>query len=138
MQQFRALHLSQRRAQAAFTLVEVMVAMSIFALVTASMMSAFTRQMRWNTESERNMGASAVAQQVLDSLRIVDPTTMPASGTAAAQNIVLGDRTYNVYVTYCPTGTTFCTSDNVRHIRVRVDYRLHTLFTTETVYAALR
>ena len=124
---------------AGFTILEVLLALTLFSLVATSMTSAFLKMMRANTTSEQQSGAVAAAQLVLDRLRLQDPADMPESGSADPEAIDVGDRTYDVVVEYCPEET-YCTSNSVRHIRVTAvlstDESL--TYTVDTVYAQLQ
>jgi len=124
------------KKQEAFTLVEVMVAMSIFLIVTSMMMPAFTMHLKVNTNSEIRNGAIAVGQQMLDGIRSQDPGTLPSSGTSALVNYNGGERTYQGQYTYCAISS-YCTTRS-RHLKVRVLYKNQEVFNAETVFTRLK
>jgi type IV pilus modification protein PilV len=119
-----------------FTLIEVMIAMAILGIGLAAMAPLFLYHLQINNRSELQSGAVAVAQQVLDTLRLQNPLTLPSSGSTTPQNIVMGGRTYQATTTFCAI-TTYCNAGS-RHIQVEVKFRGKTLYTTDTVYTQLR
>lgn len=120
-----------------FTLVEVMVALTIFALVSASMMGAFLQQSRFNTLSEQKTEAIAAAQLVMDEIRVMDPASLPGSGSWEPEEIEIGDRVYQVRASFCERAE-LCLSNSIRHVTVSVEHNGRPMFEVETVYAQLR
>jgi prepilin-type N-terminal cleavage/methylation domain-containing protein len=118
-----------------FTLVEVLVAMSIFAVVSAIMAPSFLYQLKVNYKAELKNGAISVTQQVLDSLRPTEISSLPTTGSST-QNISAGDRTYSVKTTYCKN-TNWCGTSS-RHLNLDVYYRNERIYGTETVFSQLR
>lgn len=125
-----------RRNSKGYTLVEVLVAMSILAIATAAATPAFVRQLHANTQSEIRAGAIAVAQDTLDALRSGSIQTLPSSGTDGPFDADGGKRTYQVQREYCAISA-YCPSNNTRHIKVHVSYHGTTVFTAETVLTRL-
>jgi general secretion pathway protein I len=121
---------------AGFTLLEVMISMSLFLGISASMTTAYVSHLKQNTSTEVRSGAIAVAQQRLDELRLIDPPTMPSSGNVTT-TLAAGGRTYSLKTYYCEN-TAFCATANSRHILVKVNYAGKQVFETETVYTRLR
>ena len=124
------------RSGAGFTLLEVMVAMLLFLVVSATMASTFVSHLKHNTDTEVRSGAVALAQRRMDELRLQDPPTMPTSGTTAVTQSA-GGRDYSVSTTYCENAS-LCATANNRHLTVRVSYENSVVFQTETVYTRLR
>lgn len=124
--------------EAGFSMLELLVAFVLFSLVATSLTSAFIHMMRTNTNSEIQSGAVLAVQRKLDELRLMDPSSMPESGTDEAETITVGGRDYSISVEYCPTGTAYCTGDSVRHIKAIAEYNGKNLYTVETVYAQLQ
>jgi len=122
-----------------FTLIEVMMSFVLFSLVATSLTSAFISMMKANTKSERISGAVSATQNVLDSLRLINPATMPVSGAGASETVSVGYHTYTVVPEYC-SDNTFCTSNNIRQIRVSatLEGSDEVLYSAETVYAQLQ
>ena len=118
-----------------FTLLEVLVSMTILAVVSLSMATSFTMHLRTNTRMEQKSGAIAAAQQALDAIRVQDIDTLPTSGSSP-QTISIGGRDYQVTTTYC-TIASYCAASSTRHITVGVNYRGHQIYSTETVYTKL-
>lgn len=125
-----------RTRQEGFTLFEVLVSVALLAILMAVMAPAFLSQVRFNTLSEQRTEAMAAAQQVLDGLRRQDPSAMRTSGSDPATNIIIGSRTYRVVASYCETSS-YCTSNNSRHIRIRVTRNGKELYDVQTVYTKL-
>ena len=126
------------RSEQGNTLVEVLVALSLFSVVAVGTTSSFIGNMQHNNVTDRKTGAFEAAQQVLDNLRQKDPTSLPTNNTAQTQNITIGDHTYNMRSIFCPSGTTYCTSNNVRHVRVRASLNGTKEYEVDTVFAQLR
>ena len=122
---------------AGFTMLELMVTLSILGIVMIYVAPAFTAQLQFNTQSEIKTGAMAAGQQILDELRIVDPTTMPASGSDAPVDVTISNRTFSVVTSYCQNAS-YCVSNNTRHLTVGVSYRGVEQFSVQTVYTRLR
>ncbi len=120
-----------------FTMMEVMVSLSLFGIVSAGLMPAFTSFMKFNTQAHLKTQAYTAAQQKLDQLRLSSPQHMPTSGTQGPEDFAFGDRTFQIYTTYCPVNT-FCTSNNNRHIRVEAFYLGEQKAEIDTVYTSLR
>ena len=126
-----------RNAETGFTLLEVLVSISIFTIAALGMAKAFTDHLSVNTRSERRSEAIAAAQQVLDDLRTQDPATFPTTGAAPVVNVPFGERTYEVHVFYC-TDDTYCSSANVRQLHTEVRLNGTIFYQVDTVYAQLR
>ena len=122
---------------AGFTLIEVMAALGLLAIVIAGMAPAFSSYLKQNYSVEIGTGALEAAQVKLDQLRALDPAALPSSGASAAENINAGSRTYSVVTYYCQTAA-YCSSANTRHLRVEVSYRSRNVLGVETVYTKLR
>ena len=122
--------------QSGFSLIEVMVAMVIFGVVSASMAPVFMNHLKFNTAMEVRSGAYAAAQQVLDDLRSQDPSSMPSSGSSAATSVPAGDRIYSVVTSYCLQAS-YCASANIRHLKVEVSYKGNLVYSVETVFTKL-
>lgn len=75
-------------------------------------------------------------QHVLDSLRVVDPATLPASG-ATSEQVEIDRKTYTVRVSYCEPSV-LCTSQSVRSLTARAELNGKDYFTATTVFAQLR
>ncbi len=121
--------------QQGFTLVEVLVAMTLFAIVSALMAPAFLLQLKTNIAAEDRNGAIAVAQQVLDDIRTSDPSTLPSTGSTTS-SITTQHRSYATTTTYCSTSS-FCTA-RTRHIKLEIKYRGKTVYWLETVFTKLK
>ena len=125
------------RSERGFTILEVLVALSLMAIVAAGLVPAFTTFLKFNTRAEIKSEALSAAQQVLDELRLVDPATMPSSGSDPAVNITLGSRTYQVIVDYC-VDASLCTSTTRQLVLEVFDNNAESVYSTQTVYTKLR
>ena len=122
--------------QRGFTLIEVLVSLGIFSIITAGVTSAFSSHLKYNSVAGYRTGAINAAQQRLDDLRKDDPVAMPTSGVTTATTTI-GGRAFAVVTRFC-TNATYCASANQRHIKVEVSYRGTILYAVETVYTKLR
>lgn len=126
-----------KNLQAGFTLIEVMVALMLYGIISAGMMPVFSDLLKHNTESALKTQAMAAAQQKLDELRVENPQDMPNSGTSAAEIVNIDGREFSVYTTYCSIAS-FCSSINNRHIHVEAHYNGSMRFEVDTVFTTLR
>jgi prepilin-type N-terminal cleavage/methylation domain-containing protein len=119
-----------------FTLTESLLALTLLGLALAAIMPAFLVHTGVNTLCEERSGAVAAAQESLESLRQLDPVTLPSSGSSDVALISVGDRDYEVVVHYC-TRDELCGTDK-RHVILEVFHGGYTVYTVETVYTRLR
>jgi type II secretory pathway pseudopilin PulG len=85
-----------------FTLVEAVVGLLMFEIAMAGLLPLLMISRRVALQNDSRIGAIAVAQQVMDSLRQLDVACIPSSGTEITK---LPDRT-------CPT-TPASTGDSI-------------------------
>lgn len=120
-----------------FTLLEIMAAIAIFALVIASATTALNSYQTLNHRGEIRSEASQAAQSVIDEIRTLDITLLPESGSDDDKLVTMNsNRQYTVTVSYC-TDIIKCTSDGVRQINVEVLYNDEIVYTTEVVFTDL-
>jgi prepilin-type N-terminal cleavage/methylation domain-containing protein len=119
-----------------FSLIELMFALAILGVVSASMTTGFMQMARRNSEQEIRTSAIAAAQIVLDGIRVGDPSLLPADGTEE-EEVTCGSRTFTIQTTYCAIQS-YCTSNNIRQIRIGVIYRGKTRYQVDTVFSQLR
>lgn len=124
------------KKQSGFTLLEVMVSMVLFGMVSATMAPIFTSQIRYNTRSERKTAAIEAAQQILDELRGEDPSTFPGAGAETTHNITIDQKNLTVIVSYC-RNVTHCTI-NSRHLTAEVYLSNEKIYSVETVFTKLQ
>ncbi|MCO6431663.1 MAG: type II secretion system protein [Deltaproteobacteria bacterium] len=120
-----------------FSLLEVLFSMGMFSVAALALAQAFTVQLTFNTSNEMRSEAIMAAQQVLDEVRVEDPSSLPTSGSDAPTSVTIGKRTYVVVLSYCTNGS-MCNSTTLRHLRAVVSYRGDEVYSVETVYAQLR
>lgn len=117
-----------------FTIIEVLIAISIFGIVMGSLASASIGFTNWITKSERKVGAIAVVQRAIESLRDDDPAAMPTSGTVS-ETVASGGRSFVVETSYCQNAA-YCTT-SARHITVTAKFAGTAIFKSQTVFAQL-
>jgi type II secretion system protein I len=122
--------------QRGFTMIETLVAMTIFALVSAAMLPAFVSQLRYNHRSELKTGAIQVAQLTLERLRLENPEDMPTLGADEEETVSSGERDYNVTITYC-ADMTYCGLRS-RFVTVSVELNDEELYEVSTIFTRLR
>jgi prepilin-type N-terminal cleavage/methylation domain-containing protein len=108
-----------RKRESGFTLFEVMVALVIFAAALGGLVPLFMISRAYTLKSDSRIGATAVAQQIMDSLRQQDISTLPNSGTdtklpTASQDSLAAlpykGKTYSATITYCQNKA-YCGND---------------------------
>ena len=124
------------KTEAGFSLLEVMVALVIFGIVSAGMASAFVSHLGYNYDSSLRSDAIAATQIVMENYRTVSPATLPSTGTGAVQIITIDDRDFTVTPQFCANAQ-FC-SAATRHIRLQVSYQGQNIYALETVYTQLK
>ena len=118
-----------------FTLVEALLALALIGLVMVAMLPAFVTYFDSNTRNEERTGGIEAAQYVIETVRRVDPATLPTSGSSSPQVVPVGTRNYEVVTHYC-VDASYCTA-NARHLVVEVRLGGQEIFTAETVYTQL-
>ncbi len=120
-----------------FTVLEVLVALALLAVVIASASSSLVTHQSYNHDGEVRSEAAIAAQTVLDEIRQLDIKTLPTSGFENPRIKTLNsNRPYSVVVTYC-ANLTLCSSNTVRHLSVEVKHRDKVVYNTETVFTDL-
>ena len=128
------------RSDRGFTLVEVLVSLTLLLLLLGTATAGFTQLMLSNRRNQFRGDAVAAGRQVIDNLRLVRVDSMPSGNASADEVVTVDGQDFNVTVTYCPAGTDLCGDNTRRHIRVEVAHssdleRIY--YTTETVFTNL-
>lgn len=118
-----------------FTLIEVLVALFIFALVCASTAPAFINHAKYNHNSQEKTAAINIAEKVLNKLRTKDITNLPSRGYELKTYIIDG-KTYIAKIYYCNT-LKYCSKAS-RHLSVEISKDSKMLYSVETVYTQLK
>jgi prepilin-type N-terminal cleavage/methylation domain-containing protein len=126
-----------RLREEAFSLLEVLVAITLFSIVSMGLARGFIMQMRSNTDSEIRAQALSAAQFVLDRLRTVDLASLPSSGSATPEIIAISGRNYSVIISYCSLSS-YCIAATTRHLRASVSYQNEKRYEVDTVFTQLR
>lgn len=124
-------------SQGGFSLIEVLVSISLFSIIGMGLAKGFIMQMRSNNDSAIRIQAISAAQQVLDRIRTTDPASLPTGGSAVAETVTVSGRNYSVVITYCAISA-YCTAVTTRHIRAAVSYRNSKRYEVDTVFSQLR
>lgn len=120
-----------------FSLLEVLVAIAIFALAASEMLPAFNNFTGRNSYSHVKVGALQAAEQVLDQLRSVDPSSLPSSGNDGGQSVIVGNDTFVATTYYCAQAS-FCSGLSTRHLKVDISKNDQSIIKIETVFTALQ
>ncbi len=124
-----------RSAERGMTLVEVLIALAILALVMMAMLPSFISYFDANTRNEQRTGAVEAAQQVVETLRRDDPAALPTSGSSAVQAVTIGSRQYEVVTHYCRESS-FCTATS-RHLVIEVRLGGTEIYSVSSVFTQL-
>jgi type II secretory pathway pseudopilin PulG len=138
-----------------FTLVEAVVGMVMFAALLGGLAPLIMVSRAFTLQSDNRIGAIAVAQEIMDSLRQGDIANLPSSGTTttlpagnSTTSLRYKGKVYSATVTYCETST-YCDT-TTRHIKVKVYQDGNTatvptrpsdakpVYQLETIYARLQ
>lgn len=125
------------RTSSGFTMIEVLVALSLFAIVSAGITPALIHHTRSNTNSVIRTGAIAALQHGMDNLRRMDPSAMPTTGANPSYPLVVGGRTYQVTERFC-TDPALCIDADTRQIRIEVTHLAKLYYAAESVFTRLR
>ena len=118
--------------QKGFTLIEVMVALSILGLTSSLMLASFLNQVRTINRNVVKSGAVIAAAFVLDEVRSGDISALPISGSAAPVQITRDSKDYDVTISYC-LNAALCSS-STKHLTASVSYKSKEVYNVETVY----
>ena len=119
-----------------FTLLEVMITLSILGLVLATMVPVFIGHSQHQSLSEIRTGAALAAKEKLDDLRFLEFASIPTSGSSTPESISVGGKDYQVVATYC-SNSTYCASSETRHITVSASYSGVKVYEIQTIYSSL-
>jgi type II secretory pathway pseudopilin PulG len=108
-----------------FSLIEAIVGMVMFAGAVAGLVPLIMVSRAFSLQSDSRIGAIAVSQQLMDTLRQTDVVNLPTTGTTTTlpsgdsiANLPYKGKTYSATITYCETST-YCDSET-RHLKVKV------------------
>jgi prepilin-type N-terminal cleavage/methylation domain-containing protein len=119
-----------------FTLAEALVAIALLAVTATAITTSLLVQTAANSRSENRLAAAKAAEQILETLRMNDPESMPSSGIVGPQLVTVNRRPFEAFISYC-ANPSLC-SARARHISVEL--RLHgtRIYDVETVFTQLR
>lgn len=119
-----------------FSLLEVLVSVTIFSIAALGIVPTFNSFMGRNSHSHIQASALQAAEQVLDSIRIQSTSTLPTTGNDGGKNISVGGHSFVVTTYYCEQSS-LCSGTLTRHLRVQVKYKTQEIFNVQTVFTAL-
>jgi len=125
------------KTQSGFSLMEVIISMALIAIISAGAIPAFLFQFQTVTRNELRSGAINAAQEMLDQVRVENPSSLPMSGSSPVATINAGHRSFSVIVHYC-LELDYCAQSNTRHLTVDVSYRGQEIYSVETIFTQLR
>jgi prepilin-type N-terminal cleavage/methylation domain-containing protein len=124
------------KQQSGFTLLEVLVALGLFALIAGGLDPAIRSNAKRNDRMERATSAIHAAQNILDDYRSKRIRDLPTSGERPAVVVSIDQRDYHVSVFICEDNA-LCDAET-RRLRVVVTNRGEELYETETLFTELR
>jgi hypothetical protein len=92
-------------------------------------------QLDANHRSEERSGAVRAIEQVMESLRMQDPASLPDTGSSPPQLVVVGGREFEVVTHYC-VKPEYCDT-SARHLEVEVSHEGRKIYAIETIYTQL-
>lgn len=143
-----------QKCEGGFTLLESVVGLVMFAAALGGLLPLIMISRVFILQSDSRIGAVAIAQQLMDTLRQRDTALLPSSGTVTSlpsgdliTSLPYKGKTYSATITYCETST-YCDA-STRHIKVKVYQDGNTsttptrspdipVYQLETVYARLQ
>ncbi len=122
-----------------FSLVEALIAMAILGLIAVSVLPAMMTQLRASSRNEIRTAAAGTAQLRMESLRLVDPVSLPTGGAPDTETVTIGRHEYEIKTFYCRNAE-YCPPTNPfsRHLTVEVYLAGQRVYDVETVYTQLR
>ncbi|HMO17859.1 MAG TPA: type II secretion system protein [Oligoflexia bacterium] len=123
--------------QSGFSLLEVIVAIAIFALAFSEILPAFNNFTARNSYSHIRVAAIQAAEQTLDKLRSISPSSLPTSGNDEGQTVNIGKYSFDVTTYYCEQAN-LCSSISTRQLRVNVKNNGKSIVNIQTVFTALQ
>ena len=122
--------------QHGFTLLEVLISLAIFSLLTAAFSPAMMSNVNHNQNMQEITNSIHVAQIVMDDLRFENPGDLPLGGQGDTQILEVHGKEYAATPFFCETAA-YCDAQT-RHIRLEVAYEGEVRYEVETVYTQLR
>jgi hypothetical protein len=106
--------------------------MLLLSIAIVAIIGGFNIMLDANSRNEVRSAAVSAAEQVLEALRRVDPETLPTSGSSAAQQFQIDNRSYEVVTWYCRNAA-LCQTKS-RHLEIEVAHDGQRIHTVETVF----
>jgi prepilin-type N-terminal cleavage/methylation domain-containing protein len=124
---------NSRNKNSGFSLIEVMVALTVLGVVFSLLIPMFISFSSINRRSEQRTVANNVARQTLELLRNSPILTMQSSGSVI-KNQTSDGHSLVITTSFCPTGTTQCNTTS-KAIKVEVKENDQVLTTINTVFS---
>ena len=128
--------MSESGRENGWTLIEAVVALFVLGIVLMGMVPGFLVYMDSNSRNELRSGAIQASRATLESLRLAEPSTLPASGSTQPQTVVVNDLQYSVVTHFCQIPQ-LCDSQT-RLLTVEVSFEGNVVYDAETVFTELR
>lgn len=123
------------RQDAGVTLIEVLVSIVVIGVLTIVVLSAMSAAFKLNNDAELATQAAFLAQSKFDALKLLDPATLPTSGSDTS-TVTANNRSYDLQVRYCATPA-YCLNKS-RDVVIVVSANNKVLFTGETVFTQVK
>ncbi len=115
------------------SLVEVLCAIVVIGVGAMAILPSFVVHRDSTVRNEVRSGAMTAATTALERLRLVDPATLPTTGTSAPQMFQIDGRDFRVVTSYCSQPALCGVGSRQVVVEVLVDgqaiYELETVFT---------
>ena len=118
-----------------FSIIEVIIAMAILAVVLTGVVGAFISNLQTNGRTELRGVAVSVAQEELETLRRQDPRTFPVADINKTVTTADG-RSFQVRTRFC-VNSSRCVG-SAKQVVVEVSQQSRSIYTVETVFTNLR
>lgn len=122
-------------AERGFTLIEVLVTISVIAVGVMSILTLMFSVVRVNQQADDRSQAVQLAQREFDVIKRTPLTTIPSSGQVD-EAVTYNNRAFTVRKKYC--GTPAYCAGNQKSVELTIIRNAATLFTGETVLTDLR
>jgi len=128
------------RKQKGFSVIEVIVSLGIFSIVSAMMSTGIIKMQRANYDNSIRTGAFSAAQRFLDRCRSLDPAGTGASTItgecSTPTDVTIADRVHTVVPRICENPL-LCPSPSVKSLKAEVFFKGIKRYEVETVFARL-
>ncbi|NDC38890.1 MAG: type II secretion system protein [Proteobacteria bacterium] len=122
-------------AEQGFSIMEVLVSLALVGIVSATVSPVFVAQSKFNSTSELKALAIDATDKRIDALRLIDPATLPSTGSTVT-TVTVGGKAFDIQTSYC-VNSSWC-SAVTRHLKFTAAYGGKVYYSSETVFTQLR